>query len=258
MHCGTGCQKTVFFDRLLEARTDCHARGATGPGTIVETITGTRSELPEQLYREMLRFRYRVFVEHLGWKLPCGEGLETDQFDRPDTIYVVVRDTHGRLAGCARLLPTTRPYLLEQLFPELLGGSPPPRSPRMWELSRFAAFDHAPRGAPRSGGLSSTTAVGLLESALRCARRLGARRLITVSPTSVERLLRKAGFEFGRFARPTRRERSHLCSYWITTDRSSPCANGKEPSSPFAQRGAVHRPVAAESAITADGASRRP
>ncbi|AOZ02108.1 hypothetical protein BKK81_22600 [Cupriavidus sp. USMAHM13] len=147
------------------------------------------------------RYRYKVFVQQLGWRMPCGQEGELDQFDHPETFYVVAQ-SHSEIVGIARLLPTTRPYLLAEVFPQLLDGAAPPSSARVWELSRFAATP--PHGA-RNGPLdhfSSPLAVALLAAALACAARQGAAHVITVSPLAVERLLRKAGFSARRVGAP--------------------------------------------------------
>jgi acyl homoserine lactone synthase len=147
-------------------------------------------------------YRYRVFVERLGWDLKFVNGLEFDQFDRADTLYVVAQDDDGAIIGTARLLPTRWPYLLAEVFPRLLGDMPAPYSHDIWELSRFAAVDLQENTGCALSQFSSPTAVGLLQASLRAAARRGARQLITVSPLGVERLLRKAGFRAWRAAPP--------------------------------------------------------
>src|SRR5690606_5114500 len=84
-----------------------------------------------------------------------------------------------------------KPYLLGEVFPALLNGLEPPASPEVWELSRFAAVDLGSPTRPPSGQLSSPIAVELLRQAVACAERLGAKRVVTVSPVGVERLLKK-------------------------------------------------------------------
>ena len=64
-------------------------------------------------------------------------GAERDQFDRPDTLYVMVKDRGDRICGCARLLPTSEPYLLGTVFPHLMGNQAMPASADIWELSRY-------------------------------------------------------------------------------------------------------------------------
>lgn len=166
-------------------------------------VTGTSSDLSLEIMAGVARYRHRVFVEKLGWQLRCENALEYDQFDRDDTVYVVAHNAAQEIVGTARLLPTTRPYLLGEVFPHLLNGVPPPHSPDVWELSRFAAVDFtAPTGSALAQ-FSSPIAVGLLQASLECAARHGAKRFITVSPLGVERLLRIAGFRAHRLAPPT-------------------------------------------------------
>ena len=110
----------------------------------MQFLVGSTSDLPRQWIHELAQYRHRVFVERLGWQLQGEPGIEFDAFDRPDTVYVIARGEHGRIVGCSRLLPTTAPYLLSHVFPELLEGCPPPGSPQIWELSRFAALKELP------------------------------------------------------------------------------------------------------------------
>lgn len=129
--------------------------------------------------------------------------MELDQFDRPDARYVVAHDDHGAVIGTARLLPTTQPYLLGEVFPHLMGDQPVPCSDEVWELSRFAAVDFS-RTTPSAGlgQFSSQGAVELLRAALACAQEHRVKWLITVSPLGVERLLSRAGFRARRLAAP--------------------------------------------------------
>lgn len=161
------------------------------------------SLLPSQLYGKLASYRHKVFVERLGWQLRAEDGLEFDQFDRPDTVYVIARDEDGHVIGCARLLPTTQPYLLGEVFPELMDTQPVPNSPEVWELSRFAAVDinDATAMSPL-GQFSSPIAVNLLQASIDSAAERGAKQLITVSPLGIERLLRKAGFTARRAGPP--------------------------------------------------------
>ena len=164
---------------------------------------GSAARLPQRLVNDLACYRYRVFVERLGWPLSVDNGHEVDQFDHDDTVYVVARSDEGRVIGCARLLPTIGPYLLGDVFPQLLSGMPAPRLADVWELSRFAAIDlDAETTDSFSGQFSSPTAIGLLRAALNSAAEWGVRELITVSPLGVERLLRKAGFNASRIAKP--------------------------------------------------------
>jgi acyl homoserine lactone synthase len=168
----------------------------------VEISAGTSSFLSRELVARLARYRHKVFVEKLGWQLQTEDGMEFDQFDRPDTLYVIARNEDDQVVGGARLLPTTQPYLLGEVFPQLLNGLQVPRSDDVWELSRFAAVDLDVASSVFGGQFSSPIAVGLLQAAIDAAAQRGAKRLITVSPLGVERLLRKAGFEAHRAGPP--------------------------------------------------------
>jgi acyl homoserine lactone synthase len=185
----------------------------------VQYISGTSTSLAAEVLAGLARFRHRVFVEMLGWELQTRDGLELDQFDRADTVYVAARNEHGAVVGIARLLPTTRPYLLRDVFPQLLHEQPLPCTSAVWELSRFAAVDFdSTRTTPVSQAaaqVSSPVAVGLLREAMRVAAELGAERLITVSPLGVERLLRKAGFRAHRAGPPIVVEGHPVFACWI-------------------------------------------
>lgn len=163
---------------------------------------GAGDVLSPQAVSELAFYRHKVFVERLGWQLQSEGGLEFDQFDRDDTLYVIARDDDGDVIGCGRLLPTTRPYLLGDIFPQLMGEHPIPRSPDVWELSRFAAMDFGSSNMSPLGQFSSPIAAGLLHAAMASAAQRGAKSLITVSPLGVERLLRKGGIAAHRIAPP--------------------------------------------------------
>jgi acyl homoserine lactone synthase len=160
-------------------------------------------------------YRYQVFVERLKWDLPTNGMFERDQFDGPDTVYVATRDEHGHINGCARLLPTTRPYLLAEVFPELLDGMPAPCSSEVWELSRFAAMDLRAGPSGTDGGALSQITIELLHASVRCAAQYGAKRLITTSPVGIERLLRRTGLESHRAGPPKIVHGYPLYACWI-------------------------------------------
>lgn len=165
-------------------------------------ITADYLSLAPDARDDLFSYRHKVFVEELGWELNTSSGLETDQFDHAETLYVIAKNKDSEIIGCARLLPTSAPYLLGEVFPELLNGQCPPSDPRIWELSRFSAFDLNNRDLPKSGQFSSEVTVDLLKEALRFAQQCGATQVISVSPIGVERLLRRAGFKAHRAGPP--------------------------------------------------------
>ena len=178
-------------------------------------FSGATADISEGLLSKIASYRHKVFVETLGWALQTQNGAEKDQFDRLDTVYVVAQDDLGRVNGCARLLPTSQPYLLGEVFPQLFNGLAPPCTPEVWELSRFAAVDFNAKTTSALGQFSSPIAVRLLEESIACAARYGAKRLITVSPIGIERLLRKAGFYARRAGPPMVFDGHPIFACWI-------------------------------------------
>lgn len=176
-------------------------------------ISGTAQTLPRGLHSKLACYRHRVFVGRLGWQLSSFGQAEQDRFDRPDSLYLAEQDEDGQLFGCARLLPTTRPCLLAEVFPQLLNGQPCPCSPDIWELSRFASVAFNTRLTSSQAHYSSSTAVPLLRASLACAAKHGAKRLISVSPIGVERLLRKVNVR--RAGPPMMVDRRPIAACWI-------------------------------------------
>lgn len=181
----------------------------------MEIIVGTRRTLSLDLLDKLASYRYKVFVEHLGWKLNSPVMRELDQFDRPDTVYLIAINSEGSITGCARLLQTTSPYLLGDVFPHLLHSHQPPHSEDIWELSRFAAMDFSGRRRDITSQFSSPEAVRLLREAIAYAARHGVRRLITVSPVGVKRLLRQSGFPMHPAGSAMIIDGHHLFACWV-------------------------------------------
>jgi acyl homoserine lactone synthase len=82
------------------------------------------------------RLRHRLFVERLGWDLPSCHGMEYDAFDTPAAEYLLWLDDAGDTRGAVRLLPTTQPYMLQELWPDMIACEPP-CSGLVWEATRF-------------------------------------------------------------------------------------------------------------------------
>jgi len=180
----------------------------------MEFLTGTTETLSTHAQSALFDYRFRVFVEALGWQLDTEIGQEKDQFDHDDTLYVIAKEA-DRVVGCARLLPTTLPYLLEEVFPELLNGMAPPKDAKIWELSRFTSLDPDAPAANARQQFSSDSSVALLQAAMKSAKAQGASRMISVSPIGVERLLRRAGFKCHRAGPPKIIDDYPLVACWI-------------------------------------------
>lgn len=109
-----------------------------GADSMIEIVRANETG-KEDLLRDMHRFRARVFCDMLKWQvLVNDEGLEVDQFDLPDAIYLLALDEDRRVIGTWRLLSTSGPTMIRDVWPHYLETLPMPASPDVWEVSRFA------------------------------------------------------------------------------------------------------------------------
>jgi N-acyl-L-homoserine lactone synthetase len=102
-------------------------------------VIGSQGREPakETLLQAMFEARKQVFVDLLKWDVPVLDGrYEIDQFDDEHATYLIVTDPAGLHLGSARLLPTSRPHILDSLFPSLCAGDPP-RGADCYEITRF-------------------------------------------------------------------------------------------------------------------------
>jgi N-acyl-L-homoserine lactone synthetase len=102
-------------------------------------VIGSQSRGPgkESLLQAMFEARKQVFVDLLKWDVPVLDGrYEIDQFDNEHATYLIVAGPVGEHLGSARLLPTSRPHILDSLFPTLCAGEVP-RSSDCFEITRF-------------------------------------------------------------------------------------------------------------------------
>jgi acyl homoserine lactone synthase len=155
-------------------------------------------EFPDEL-AEMHRLRYRVFKQRLDWDVQVSGDMEIDAFDALRPAYLLQRDDHGRIRGCVRLLPTTGPTMLREIFPALLDGRPPPDSSLIWESSRFS-LDTGPE-APMFLGVAQATYelfAGMIEFGLS----RGLTDIVTVTDVRMERILRRAEWPLRRTGEP--------------------------------------------------------
>jgi acyl-homoserine lactone synthase len=90
------------------------------------------------LSRALFIARHAVFVERRGWRaLSAADGLERDQYDDPDTVYLI-GICRGRVIAGLRLSPTVSRHPLRHAFSFLLAPDAlPPAAADVWDLSRF-------------------------------------------------------------------------------------------------------------------------
>jgi acyl homoserine lactone synthase len=160
----------------------------------------------EQLvYEDMLgmhRLRYEVFAERLGWDVKAENGLERDQFDDIEQVaFVLAKSPEGAVDACWRILPTTGPYMLRDVFPELLHGQAAPVSSDCWELSRFAVATNRTETGNASFG---PIARALMAESAVFAKEHGINHYVTVTTPIIERMMKHQGLHIHRIGPPVR------------------------------------------------------
>lgn len=167
---------------------------------MIHLITPERYDDFRDHLADMHRLRYRVFKERLGWDVQVNGEMEKDRFDDLGPVYLIQFDSVSRLCGCVRLLPTTGPNMLREIFAELLDGRPAPATPDIWESSRFA-IDSSATAPKREAGIGNATMelfAGMVELGL--SRQLTS--IVTVTDVRMERILRRAAWPLLRLAPP--------------------------------------------------------
>ena len=160
-------------------------REVTGDETdVIDVVTPQLYAAYAGQLRLMFQQRYRVFKQRMGWAVPSENGEERDSFDDCMPIYLLAYGSDGGLAGSWRFLPTTGPYMLRDVFPQLLQGAEAPRHPLVWEGSRFAVEGRGSRCRTSSELLCAVTETCIA---------FGVRELVTVYDARMERLLPRLG-----------------------------------------------------------------
>lgn len=167
--------------------------------------------LDEGVIQDLGRFRDRIFIGRLKWSVGDTQenaGVELDQFDVPNTSYVIARDASGNIIGCTRLLPTVQPFLMGDIFPELCAEGVP-RNRHTWEISRGAALNI------KEGNLAAE----LFDLSLRFARAQGARNVVAVVTCSLERYFKLRGIDCVRLGSAVNYGRELLVALSFSTEQ---------------------------------------
>lgn len=131
---------------------------------MLHVVQFATAAVPDGVIRAMFSARKSVFVDLLKWDVPVlDDSYEIDQFDDEHARYLILTGPEGRHLGSARLLPTTRPHILDSLYPQLCEDAPPTGA-RIFEVTRFC-LDRRLR-APDRRAVRDTLVVALVEHAL--------------------------------------------------------------------------------------------
>jgi len=150
-----------------------------------------RDNYPQTL-DEVFKLRARVFEGRLGWDVNVVDGREIDRFDRLDPAHVVSLDDDGRVVGCMRLLQTTGPHMLAEVFSDILEGEPPLRSATIWEATRFCV-DTQRLGRGRGRNSISYVTSEVMIGAFEYGRMAGIEDAVAVIDPVMNRVMCRSG-----------------------------------------------------------------
>lgn len=73
-----------------------------------EELNGVRSD-------ELYRLRKKTFSDRLGWDVVCNKDMEFDEFDNPNTRYILGL-YEGQLVCSVRFVPLDEPNMITHTF----------------------------------------------------------------------------------------------------------------------------------------------
>ncbi len=160
---------------------------------MIRLIPGARAASFPNEIGAMFRCRAQTFSERLGWDVVVKNGYERDRFDDENPLYVVSVDSvSGQYWGSLRLLPTTGPNMLQDVFPYLLKDGQVIESATIWEVSRICGIQaHGQPECARAGVnyVLADLLVGIGDVAILA----GLTQVVAVFDARIFRVLKAAG-----------------------------------------------------------------
>lgn len=140
---------------------------------------------------DMHRLRKRVFKDRMGWPVHVTPGgLEVDDFDLPEAVYLLALDDERRVIGNWRMLAATGPTMIRDVWPQFLGSIDMPHDPHVWEASRFAVDSlkgNSEEGIAQNSMAMQELFCGAAELSLLC----GIREIFAMYDMRIARMLQR-------------------------------------------------------------------
>lgn len=159
---------------------------------MILVIDAFNRDAHKTVIQDMYRLRARVFSDRLGWDVDVVDGMEIDAFDRLDPVYLIGFDARFEVISCVRLLQTTGPHMLADVFSDILLGEPPLRAPTLWESTRFCVDTERLSQNDRGPGSVARATSELMSATLEYARDSGITDIITVIDPIMNRVLKRS------------------------------------------------------------------
>ncbi|MFD0916445.1 acyl-homoserine-lactone synthase [Pseudahrensia aquimaris] len=135
---------------------------------MIHIVEQFNKHLYKSQLEQMHKQRAFVFGERLGWDVSVtDDGLEIDEYDHNEAVYLLNLDpTNDSVLGSLRLLPTTCPTLLKDVFYDTMPDGMEFESPTIWECTRFCVDERrldTPASRARISCVSEELLVGIGE-----------------------------------------------------------------------------------------------
>lgn len=160
---------------------------------------------------QMHRTRKVVFHDRLKWDVPVVGELEFDRYDTLCPVYLVWCDPTGsQFVGCMRLMPTTGPTLLSDVFRSTYPANVDLSHPSIWEGTRTCVNDDAlARLYPEIAPAKAFGMIMLAVCEWCLANYVGS--IVTNYEPHLARIYRKAGVEIEEIGRADGYGRFPVC-----------------------------------------------
>ena len=169
---------------------------------MIRLVPGShRADFPQEI-AQMHEIRKRTFHDRLHWQVKTLRNWEIDEFDALNPLYLLSIGDDGNVRGSLRLLPTTGPNMLADVFPELLPDGMRIESATIWESSRFSVDQEA--AAERSENLLNRTTGELLTGIVEVGLLAGLTEVVSVYDAMFARILKRANCAAELIGKPAR------------------------------------------------------
>ena len=146
----------------------------------------------------MFKARAVVFRDRLGWAVDVRDGHERDRYDDLDPLYLISVGPNGLPRASVRLMPTTGPTLLSDVFADSFDEPVDLKSATLWEATRFCIHPDADARAEQS--IAAEILMGICEVGLMS----GLTGIIGVYDPRLIRIYGRIGWRPEPLARSTR------------------------------------------------------
>ncbi|MGH6768148.1 MAG: acyl-homoserine-lactone synthase [Xanthobacteraceae bacterium] len=127
---------------------------------MIIVLKGSERAANRDIFDQHFRLRHEVFVKGRGWSLPSIHGLEIDQYDDDDAMYFLDLNEESRIQGSIRITPTVKSSLIADYFPHLVENGDSPRSPTVYECTRYIVIP--PRKSREDNRLAKSRIIGAM------------------------------------------------------------------------------------------------